>query len=362
MATAPPSKVMTTHKRAAKAKTKLAIDRRALKTLKLVAVAYSYVERSMFATEDAYKAEIEVEGRAQEVISMIESLGIPVKGYPGDAHLLANLQIDQVDVVVNLVDTLKGSDSLSTSIPAALELTEIDYTGCGMQGLVIGSSRQLTKQLLTAFDIPTPDFQFIRRAGTNVDQALGLPLIVKLNEGGGSVGINNDAVKETFEAAQKQVDHLITTYKLPVIVEQFVDGGEINVLVFDDGKRRHVFMAEKNFKFKPDGKHAFTSIESYDSLKSWKYVPVADEALAAKITKYAERAFTCLNHRDYCKFDVRVDKVSGIPYFTDSNPNTAFGPQPGTPIRDILQELYNIPFEDVIASLLSKHARKIKRS
>src|SRR5215217_2706664 len=147
METAPISKVAAKpRKSAAKPSIKLAIDKRALKKLNLVAVAYSYVERSMFATEDAYKAEVEVEGRAQEVIRMIEGLGIPVKGYPGDQHLLSNLQIDRPDVVVNLVDTLKGSDSLSTSVPAALELAEIPYTGSGMQGLVIGNSRQLTKQ------------------------------------------------------------------------------------------------------------------------------------------------------------------------------------------------------------------------
>jgi hypothetical protein len=36
--------------------------------------------------------------------------------------------------------------------------------------------------------------------------------IVTVNESGGSVGIDNNAVKETLEAAQKQVDRLISTY------------------------------------------------------------------------------------------------------------------------------------------------------
>jgi D-alanine-D-alanine ligase len=343
-------------------KIELAIDRKALKRLKLVAVAFSHVEREMFATEDAYKAEVEVEARAQEVIKAIEQLGIPAKGYPGNEYLISTLQIDDPDLVVNLVDTLKGSDLLQTSVPAALELGNIPYTGAGMQGLVIGNNRHLTKQMMIAFEIPTPEFQFIRRAGTAIDQDLGLPLIVKLNESGGSVGINNDAVKETFEDAQKQVDQLISTYKSPVIVEQFVDGAEINVIVFDDGKRKHVFMGEKDFKFKPDGKHAFTSLESYDDENSWKYKKVTDEALTSRITVLAQRAFSSLLHRDYCKFDIRVDQKTGTPYFTDSNPNTAFGPQVGTPIKDILDELYGIKFEHVLASLLSKYARKIERS
>src|SRR5262245_47059092 len=94
-------------------KIELAIDRQALKKLKLVAVAYSYVKREMFATEDAYKAEVEVEERAQEVIKVLEKkLGIPAKGYPANEYLISTLQIDDPDIVLNLVDTLKGSDSL----------------------------------------------------------------------------------------------------------------------------------------------------------------------------------------------------------------------------------------------------------
>src|SRR5688572_21428420 len=110
-------------------KVELAVDKKALKKLKLVAVAFSYVEREMFATEDAYKAEVEVEERAQEVIKVIEQLGIPAKGYPANEYLISTLQIDDPDLVVNLVDTLKGSDLLQTSVPAALELANIPYTG-----------------------------------------------------------------------------------------------------------------------------------------------------------------------------------------------------------------------------------------
>ena len=49
-------------------KTKLNIDTDALKKIKLVAVAYSFVDRAFFPTEDAYIAEKEVEQRAEEVM------------------------------------------------------------------------------------------------------------------------------------------------------------------------------------------------------------------------------------------------------------------------------------------------------
>src|SRR5579859_7641095 len=175
---------------------KLQTDPAALKKLSLVAVAYSHVEREWFPTEEAYIGEVEVEDRAKEVAERLIKLGFNAKAYPGDQYFLTNLLVDKPSVVVNLVDTLRGKDKLQISVPAALELSSIPYTGSGIEGLVIGNNRNLTKRLLLSYDIPTPSFQFIRRAGTLVEEELGLPLIVKLNESGGSVGIDNKAVKE----------------------------------------------------------------------------------------------------------------------------------------------------------------------
>jgi len=342
-----------------KPKIELNIDKNEIKKIGLVTVAYSHVEREMFPTQDAYEAEIEVEDRAKEVAEVIEKLGISVKLTPGNQYLLTNLLVDKPDLVINLVDTLKGKDSLQTSVPAALELSNIPYTGAGMEGLVIGNDRNLTKRLLIAYDIPTPAFQYIRRVGTMVQEDLGTPLIVKLCGSGGSVGVDNKAVKETFKDAQKKVDKMISVYKMPVIVEQFIDGPEITVCVFDDGNKNHVFMGQKIFRKKPDGKHYFTSIESYDDAKSYTYTHV-EEPLRTKIAGLAIRAFNSLYHKDYAKFDIRYDERTNTPYFTDSNPNTAFGPDMGLPFTEVAF-MHKISFEDLMASMLTKYAKQLKK-
>jgi len=338
-------------------KIKLSVDYNSLRKFRLVVVAYSSVQREHFATKSAYEAEIEVEERAIEVSEEIRKLGVQVRTLPGDQYFYTNLLVDKPDLVVNLVDTLKGRDQLQPSVPAALELANIPYTGAGMEGLIIGNNRNLTKRLLMAYDVPTPPFQFIRRAGTSIDEDLGLPLIVKLNEGGGSVGIDNHAVKESFRATMLRVNKMISTYRYPVVVEKFIGGPEITVVVFDDGTKRHVFMAQKVFRKMPDGKHFFTSFESYEDEKAYKYVPV-EEDLRFEITKLAVRAFGGLQHNDYAKFDVRVDEETATPYFTDSNPNTAFGPDMGLPMTEVMA-MFGVEFPEIMASLLSKYARNL---
>ncbi len=149
----------------------------------------------------------------------------------------------------------------------------------------------------------------------------------------------------------------MSTYKMPVIVERFIDGPELTVVVFDSGQKKHVYIGEKVFHLKPDGKHEFTSRESYDDARAYTYRCPGDEGLAERVRKLAVRAFNGLHFRDYGKFDVRVDEQSGTPYFTDCNPNTAFGPDVGLPFTEVLA-LHGVKFEDALVSLLSKYAKK----
>jgi D-alanine-D-alanine ligase len=336
---------------------RLAADPEALKALRLVAVAYSHVEREFFPTEEAYQAELEVEERARQVVEAVRALGVKAKGYPGDPYFLTNLLVDKPDLVLNLVDTLRGKDALQTTVPAALELAVIPYTGAGMQGLVIGNDRNLVKQLLLSYQLPTPPYQLLQSPGGRVDPKLGLPLIVKLNASGGSVGIDKFAVKETVEDAQARVAEMIATYRMPVVVERFVDGREITAVVIDDGEKKHVFLGERAFRAKADGKHFFTNVESYDEKGSHRYERV-EGPLAARLTDLVGRAFVALKHKDYAKFDIRVEEGTGEPWFTDANPNTAFGPSPDLPLNEVLA-LYEVGFSEVLESLLSKHAKRI---
>jgi len=88
----------------------------------------------------------------------------------------------------------------------------------------------------------------------------------------------------------------------------------------------------------------------------YKYKKV-DEELRAKISPLAVRAFRGLHHRDYAKFDIRIEEGSGISYFTDSNPNTAFGPDMGLPMTEVMA-LNGISFQETLVSLLADPYKK----
>src|SRR5687768_15327333 len=339
-------------------KAKLNIESDALKKIKLVAVAYSFVEKDRFPTEDAYIAEKEVEDRAQQVLKEIKKLGLEAKGYQADQYFLTNILVDRPDVIVNLVDTIRGKDKLASAVPAFLEYANIPFTGCGVTGMVIGSNRHLFKELLESNNIPTPQYKFIKDLRSNTPPAFDPPYIVKLNESGGSMGIDNRAVKETVAQVLKKVEDLQGDYKIPVLVEKFIDGQEITGIIFEDGKTRHVFLARKKFGLKPDGKHEYTSIESYDNPNAATY-RLVEEELEKKLTELCEKAFEILRFTDYAKFDIRVDENDGTHYFIDCNPNTSFGPG-DQPMTEVMK-LHGIEFKEILSSLLSKHVKSPTR-
>jgi hypothetical protein len=78
-------------------------------------------------------------------------LSIKVRAYRADRHLISKLLVDLRDLVLNLVDTLRGRDDLQTSIPGALELANSRTPAPGCAGwssedrnLMIECSQTLT--------------------------------------------------------------------------------------------------------------------------------------------------------------------------------------------------------------------------
>jgi D-alanine-D-alanine ligase len=172
--------------------------------------------------------------------------------------------------------------------------------------------------MLIAHDIPTPAYKFIKDMRSKIPADLGLPLIIKLNESGGSVGIDNKAVKETVEAATKKIAKMLEAYKIPVIAEQFIDGPEITAVAYDDGHKKHVLLAQKSISSQTRWQTRFTSLESYEDVKSY-YYKIPEQDVIDRITPLVLRAFETLDYRDYAKFDIRYNEETKTAYFIDCN-------------------------------------------
>ncbi|OGM21908.1 hypothetical protein A2714_04595 [Candidatus Woesebacteria bacterium RIFCSPHIGHO2_01_FULL_38_9] len=313
-----------------------------------VGIIYSEVKREYFPTEAQYITEKDAENDAKLVSKYLELLGIKVLLYRGDNDLPEILRKDKPELVINLVDSVKGVESLSSSIPGVLELLDVPYTGADILGLSLGYNKFLVKKLLQQNGIPIPNYQLFNTPSDFIDSTLRYPLISKLNEIHGAVEITKDAVSETEKHLIERLKFLIGTYKQPVLVEEFIVGREITAILLE-GLNKKVYLAEKIFN-KPDEKYIFATFEDQwveGHEDAYAYARYEDPILK----EYVKKAFDFTKMYDYGKFDVRLDQ-SGRYFFIDANCNPSFGPKEADAAISTILDLYGISFPEILKRLL----------
>jgi D-alanine-D-alanine ligase-like ATP-grasp enzyme len=320
---------------------------------KRVGIIYSDVKREYFPTEMQYITEKDADNDAQLIANYLESLEVTALLYPGNAELPFQLSRDKPDIVINLVDSIKGDESLTSAIPGVLELLDFPYTGADILGLSLDTNKFLVKKLLQQNGVPVPNYQLFNTPDDYIDPSLRFPLISKLNAIHGSVEITKDAVSENITQLRKRLRYLIHTYKQPALVEEFIAGREITAIVLE-GTTKEVFLAEKVF-LHPAGKFVFLTFEE-------QWLSEKDAAFTYNIyedpllTEYVKKAFDVTQMYDYGKFDIRLDQ-SGRYFFIDSNCNPAFGPKELDVALSVILDLFDISFYEILKRLMLNTVR-----
>jgi D-alanine-D-alanine ligase len=318
-----------------------------------IGIIYSDVRREYFPTEAQYITEKDADKDARLIGSYLETLGVNVLLYPGNALLPANLRKDKPEMVINLVDSVKGDEALASTIPGVLELLDIPYTGADILGLSLDTNKFLIKKLLEQNGVPIPHYQLFNTPGDYLDPTLRYPLITKLNAIHGAVEITRDAISENEKHLRERLRYLIQTYKQPVLAEEFIVGREITAILLE-GMNKKVYLAEKIFKGTSD-KYTFTTFEDQWFLPGeavHQYQKYEDPILK----EYIKKAFDVAKMYDYGKFDVRLDQ-SGRYFFIDTNCNPAFGPKELDVALSVILDLYGISFYEILKRLLLNTVR-----
>lgn len=320
---------------------------------KKVGIIFSDVKEEYFASEAQYITEKDADVDAKVIADYLTTLGITVYLYAGNEQLPTLLTRDMPELVINVVDSVKGDEALSSTIPGVLELLDIPYTGADMLGLSLDTNKFLVKKLMQQNGIPVPGYQLMNTPTDNLDPTLRFPLISKLNAIHGAVEITRDAVSEDEKQLRHRLKFLIKTYRQPVLVEEFIAGREITAILME-GRNRKVYMAEKVFHH-PEEKYVFTTFEDQWLLSSnqvFQYAKFEDPVLR----EYVKKAFDVVNMYDYGKFDIRLDQ-SGRYFFIDSNCNPAFGPKELDVALSVILDMYGISFYAILKRLLLNTVR-----
>lgn len=240
---------------------------------------------------------------------------------------LIDYEKNSPDVVFNFVEIYKDNAQLEMSFAGLLELLKLPYTGAPAIALGTCQNKTLTKRILRENSIPTPKFRFIKKKSKDYQSDLSFPIIVKPAFEDASVGIENDSIVTDRNLLKNRVEYILDYYKQPALIEEFIDGRELNVAVLGDRKIRALPISEIDFSRMPDHLYNIVSYQAkWDPLHEayHKTIPICPAKLPKRIEEKAKQIATkCLrtmNCRDYARVDMRLSKDNNL-YVLEVNPN-----------------------------------------
>ncbi|WP_445222727.1 ATP-grasp domain-containing protein (plasmid) [Bradyrhizobium sp. Pa8] len=246
----------------------------------------------------------------------------------GDKTLLATLerfmppdrQGRPSGIVFNMAYGIQG-ECRYTHVPAMLEMGGVPYTGSSPLGHALALDKVITKELIRAAGVPTPNFQ-VMRDGTEVIRELQFPVVVKPRHESTSFGLQ--LVHEPA-LLKPSVDAIVAQYDQDALVEEYIDGREICVALLGNEGIETLPLVEHDFADRPIRLITWEDKAHRAAAEPEKICPaLVDEDLAKRLRDISVATFRACFCRDYARVDIRVDRA-GQPFVLEINSMAALG-------------------------------------
>jgi D-alanine-D-alanine ligase len=248
-----------------------------------------------------------------KVVQALEKAGHIVELIPADRFLVSKLKkfLPKISkrrapgIVFNLALGVQGKCRY-THLPAILEVSGIPYTGSSPLGHILAMDKVVAKQIMMASGLPTPNYQVFTYPDQNMLQ-LQFPVIIKPRGEAGSFGLQVVRDAQSFKEA---VEYILKDYKQPALVEEFIEGREINVSILGNENPQPFPVLELLFEGTEDKVYS----HDFKFAKSGKVKKVCPADLPQETTAFIQKvaldAFRVLNVHDYGRVDIRLDKFN----------------------------------------------------
>ena len=272
-----------------------------------------------------------VAGACRELGHEVTELAIPAE----PARAIDGLRAARADVAFNLVETWRGEARLESAFAALLEALGIPFTGSGSATLALALDKFVAKTLFLAHAVPVPAAVCVQ-TGDEPLEGIAFPAIVKPVREDASHGIALESVVADVAAARARARLVAQRYAQPALVEEFVDGRELNVSILGAWQDAQVLpLGEIDFDAFPAGQPRLvtytakwvTDSEEYRGSQSIAARPL-DAATDARVRDVALAAYRALGLRDYGRVDIRLHPERG-PLVLEVNPNPDLSPDAG---------------------------------
>lgn len=277
-------------------------------------------------------SEVGVLEQKEDIEAALRSLGYETSIFNMSDDLdrfLAYLKAMQPDIIFNMVESL-GEDAIhEMHVAGVYELLDFQYTGAGPLALGTCLNKARTKEILSYNGIPTARFLLVENMEqlSADDLALKFPIIVKPSAEDASVGIESDSIVNNFKSLAERAHYILTSFKQPALIEEYIDGRELNVGILGNNPPVVLPISEIDFSELPSNKPKIVTynakwMEGTDEYRGTNGVcpAILPAKVEAKIKEIALKAFHLMGCRDYARVDMRLTPKYE-PYVLEVNPN-----------------------------------------
>lgn len=243
---------------------------------------------------------------ANDLITALKSLGHTVEVIDGAAEFLRQLPeiATRIDFVFNEAKGLYGPDR-KMAVPALCRIHRIPFLGSDAYAVTLARNKFHTCAVAALTGIPIPVTALVL-AVDEIPEWTVYPAIVKPNYESASIGITNRSVVASPEELRGQVAHVLETYNQPALIQEFVDGVEVQVSVVGNAPPR--VLGTVALVVERGGGNPHGIVRNDDWVRDRVGMTPFDEpAVGGLLREQAVRAFTVLGCSDYARIDFRVD-------------------------------------------------------
>ncbi|MNK15400.1 D-alanine--D-alanine ligase B [compost metagenome] len=259
---------------------------------------------------------------------------------------LGNRESLKFDACFNIIHGTPGENGI---LQAYWDAVGQKYTGCDFYQSALTFNKKDTLAVLSKYGIPSAKSIYLRKgediSDDKIVEELGLPLFVKPNQSGSSLGISKvkekSELKNALEIAYKEDDE--------ILIESALNGTEVSVGVLDYKGEVIVLGITEII---PD-KEFFDYEAKYEGASQEITPARIDEETTKKVEEISIKAYRSLGMSGFSRSEFII--VDGIPYLLEMNTNPGFSPASILPQQ---AKIYGISIKDLCGSEVAKALNK----
>jgi D-alanine-D-alanine ligase len=308
-------------------------------------LGYSELETAEFDRADTIDA----------IEQTLQSLGYLVERIGNVKQLASRLVAgERWDLVFNICEGLHGIGR-EAQVPALLDAYQVPYVFSDTLTCALTLHKGMTKDVVRAAGIATPDYAVIRDLADLKNLALPMPLFAKpLAEGTGK-GVDAQSKITSTAQLQRVCKHLLHEYKQPVLVERFLPGREFTVGILGTGKEARTLatMEIKLLEQADSDVYSYRNKEECEELVHYELLPAGE--LRRQVEALALDAWRALGCLDAGRLDVRLDE-NGKPGFIEVNPLAGIHPEHSD--LPIMATKIGMTYRQLMAAIMDSAVRR----